>query len=264
MIQGLGTDSRGWALQRVAMVGATAATPSTTALRQSDNRPGPTRSTRWRATPCPSSTPRGGPGPRDGASMGGVIAQIIGVLHPERVRSLVLACTACSHHDWRREAVADGPRSLRARGSCAERGRPPLAGRTTDPAPVRGGCGSTSSPGSCCSSRPTRSWPRSTPSSTPPTSLRTELVRVCAPTLVIHRSAGFPDPRGRRGGDRRAIPGCQMVILSGAAHGLMVEAPIAYNDAVLEFLEWVDSAGGSAGGGAEGRGQEQPRTARTA
>jgi len=39
--------------------------------------------------------------------MGGVIAQIIGVLHPERVRSLVLACTACSHHDWRREAVAE-------------------------------------------------------------------------------------------------------------------------------------------------------------
>jgi len=41
MIQGLGTDSRGWALQRVAMVGATAATPSTTALRQSDKPPGP-------------------------------------------------------------------------------------------------------------------------------------------------------------------------------------------------------------------------------
>ena len=38
-----------------------------------------------------------------GASMGGVIAQIIGVLHPERTRSLVLACTACRHHEWRRE-----------------------------------------------------------------------------------------------------------------------------------------------------------------
>ena len=42
-----------------------------------------------------------------GASMGGVIAQIIGVVHPERVRSLVLACTACRHHAWRRELLAD-------------------------------------------------------------------------------------------------------------------------------------------------------------
>ena len=41
-----------------------------------------------------------------GASMGGVIAQILGVLHPERVRSLVLACTACRHEPWRRELLA--------------------------------------------------------------------------------------------------------------------------------------------------------------
>src|SRR6476646_8808654 len=33
-----------------------------------------------------------------GASMGGVIAQIIGVRHPEGVRSRVFACTACRHH----------------------------------------------------------------------------------------------------------------------------------------------------------------------
>ena len=42
-----------------------------------------------------------------GASMGGVIAQIIGVMHPERVRSLTLACTACQHHEWRRELLAE-------------------------------------------------------------------------------------------------------------------------------------------------------------
>ena len=42
-----------------------------------------------------------------GASMGGVIAQIIGVLHPDRVHSLTLACTACQHHEWRRELLAE-------------------------------------------------------------------------------------------------------------------------------------------------------------
>jgi 3-oxoadipate enol-lactonase len=36
-----------------------------------------------------------------GASMGGVITQIIAIRHPERVRSLTLACTACQHHPWR-------------------------------------------------------------------------------------------------------------------------------------------------------------------
>ena len=54
-----------------------------------------------------------------GASMGGVIAQIIGVLHRERVPSLTLACTACHHHDWRRELLEEwaevvGERGMRA------------------------------------------------------------------------------------------------------------------------------------------------------
>src|SRR5260370_6794185 len=42
-----------------------------------------------------------------GASMGGVLAQILAVRHPERVRSLVLACTACRHHEWRRELLQE-------------------------------------------------------------------------------------------------------------------------------------------------------------
>ena len=36
-----------------------------------------------------------------GASMGGIISQALAVRHPDRVRSLVLACTACRHHRWR-------------------------------------------------------------------------------------------------------------------------------------------------------------------
>ena len=48
--------------------------------------------------------------------MGGVIAQIIGVMHPDRVRSLTLACTACRHHDWRRELFAEWANAVNARG----------------------------------------------------------------------------------------------------------------------------------------------------
>ena len=36
------------------------------------------------------------------------------------------------------------------------------------------------------------------------------------------------------------IPHARLEVLSGAAHGLMVEAPNAFNDAVLRFLGEVD------------------------
>ena len=42
-----------------------------------------------------------------GASMGGAIAQIVALRHPERVRSLTLACTACRNHPWRRELLSE-------------------------------------------------------------------------------------------------------------------------------------------------------------
>src|SRR5262249_949780 len=57
-----------------------------------------------------------------GASMGGVIAQIMGVLHPERTRSLVLACTACRHHHWRRELLQEWADAVLEGGSTAALG----------------------------------------------------------------------------------------------------------------------------------------------
>ena len=37
------------------------------------------------------------------------------------------------------------------------------------------------------------------------------------------------------------IPTSRLYVLSGAAHGLMAEAPNAFNDAVLRFLDEVDA-----------------------
>src|SRR4029453_15783458 len=51
-----------------------------------------------------------------GASMGGAIAQMIGLKYPERVRSLVLACTACRNHAWRRELLSEWATTATERG----------------------------------------------------------------------------------------------------------------------------------------------------
>src|SRR5437660_1477140 len=51
-----------------------------------------------------------------GASMGGIIAQFLTVRHPDRVRSLVLACTSCRHHEWRRELLEDWAATARDHG----------------------------------------------------------------------------------------------------------------------------------------------------
>ncbi|MCJ7672721.1 MAG: alpha/beta hydrolase [Acidimicrobiia bacterium] len=54
-----------------------------------------------------------------GASMGGAIAQIIAVRHPERVQSLVLACTGCRNPEWRRELLTEWAEAVDARGMSA-------------------------------------------------------------------------------------------------------------------------------------------------
>jgi len=51
-----------------------------------------------------------------GYSLGGVLAQILAVRHPERVRSLVLASTACRVKDWRRELLSEWSQMIEVRG----------------------------------------------------------------------------------------------------------------------------------------------------
>ena len=75
--------------------------------------------------------------------------------------------------------------------------------------------------------------------------LREELHTVRVPTLVITGSQDALTPVGDAEEIAERIPGSQLVVLSGAAHGLMAEAPNAYNDAVLRFLRAVDEAEGS-------------------
>lgn len=51
-----------------------------------------------------------------GYSLGGTLAQVLAARNPERVRSLVLAATACRVKDWRREVLDEWMQLIEARG----------------------------------------------------------------------------------------------------------------------------------------------------
>ena len=116
MIQGLGVDHRGWALQRGAFGRRhRCIAPDNRGTGHSDAPPGPYDLVRMADDAIAVLDAEGIERAHIvGASMGGVIAQIIGVMHPERVRSLTLACTACQHHEWRRELLAEWAERRRA------------------------------------------------------------------------------------------------------------------------------------------------------
>ena len=100
LIQGLGATKSGWNLQRVAM----ATRYNTIALdnRGAGRSDAPTRPFTLEQMADDVIAVMDAVGVDSahivGASMGGVITQIVGVKYPERVRSLTLVCTACRNH----------------------------------------------------------------------------------------------------------------------------------------------------------------------
>lgn len=242
LVQGLGTDSRGWALQRLAFgrryrclaidnrgVGASANAPHPFSLEQMA-----------RDAVSVLDAEHVDRAHVVGASMGGAIAQILAVQHGDRVRGLVLACTACRHHEWRRELLAEWAAAVRERGMSAMSGDGMrwlvgprfhrrfgpwinLIGRLvlqTDPEHFAAQVEAILALDD---------------------ELRDELRRVRAPTLVITGSQDMLTPVGDAEELAAMIPGAVLRELRGAAHGLMVEQPNAFNNAVLGFLRDVDA-----------------------
>ena len=71
--------------------------------------------------------------------------------------------------------------------------------------------------------------------------LRYELPNVAVPTLVITGSQDTLTPLGDAEELAELIGTARLYVLRGAAHGLMAEAPNAFNDVVLRFLDEVDA-----------------------
>jgi 3-oxoadipate enol-lactonase len=243
MIQGLGADSRGWIAQRLHLARRyRVITFDNRGVGRSDKPAGPYDLERLAldavevldAVDVDSAHVMG-------ASMGGVLAQIIAVRNPHRVRSLVLACTACRHLPWRRELLAEWADLAQRRGmrAFAATNLRWLVG----PRSLR------------------RFWPAFNAlgsvfiSASVPTfvaqveailgmddSLRERLPDVAVPTLVLVGSQDILTPQADSEELAELIPDAELAIVRGGAHGFMVEAAAAFNRAVAGFLDGVVAA----------------------
>jgi 3-oxoadipate enol-lactonase len=242
MIQGLGADSRGWALQRLAFGRKYRCyTLDNRGTGRSDRPTGVYSLDRMALDALAVLDAEGVDRAHVmGASMGGVIAQIIGVLHPERTRSLVLACTACRHHEWRRELLTEWATAVEA-GGMAALGDEALEWLVGPRLRKRFGIWLNLLARILLQSPPEPFIAQVGAILDATDDLRLELVTIRVPTLVITGSQDSLTPVGDAEELAELIPHAALEVISGAAHGLMVEAPNGFNDAVLRFLAEVDA-----------------------
>jgi 3-oxoadipate enol-lactonase len=243
MIQGLGADKHGWDLQRLALSPwyRTIAFDNRGAGRS--DKPYGAYSMEQMADDAVAVLDRIGVGSAHvvGASMGGVITQILALRHPERVRSLTLACTACHHHAWRKELLASWAETAQTRG---------LGAMTAEAARWVIG------PRSFRRLAPALGWMGPLALSRPPHAfvgqvagilsiddhLADELDRISAPTLVMVGNQDILTPRGDAEEIAERIETAELVVISGAAHGFMIEHASTFNRILLDFLGRAEAA----------------------
>jgi 3-oxoadipate enol-lactonase len=176
-----------------------------------------------------------------GASMGGAISQIIAVLFPERVRSLTLACTACQQHPWRRELLTEWSDIAREHGMRAMTGN--AARWTIGPRSLRRISPAIGWLGPLALSRPTHAFSAQVGAILgAPEDLADELRRIDVPTLGMVGNQDILTPRGDAEELAERIPTAELVVISGAAHGFMIEHATTFNRILLEFLRRAETA----------------------
>ena len=241
-IQGLGVDSRGWLWQRVALGSRyPVITFDNRGTGRSDAPPGPYDLDVMADDAAAVLDAAGYPSAHVlGVSMGGVIAQKLALHHPGRVRSLILASTACHTHPWRREVLEEWvvqASTLGTRGFLIAN-----VDRLT---------------GGGCTRWFWRAYARISPRLllAAPDSLvaqvqaclaiedhRPELGAIGVPTLVVTGGRDRLTTPEDAAELVSLIPGAELRVIAGGSHLLLIEQPFSFNRIALRFLDQAVSA----------------------
>ena len=171
-----------------------------------------------------------------GASMGGVISQIVTVKHPHRVRSLTLVCTACRNHPWRQELLQSWAKTAEEKGMI-EVGKE-AAQWVMSPRSFRRLVPAFTWMGPLAALRPRHSFVSQIHAILDTREdLVDQLSTITAPTMVIVGNQDILTPRGDSEEIAERIPNAELVVISGAAHGLMMEHSSTFNKILIEFLQ---------------------------
>jgi 3-oxoadipate enol-lactonase len=243
MIQGLGADKTGWNMQRLAFGPRYRVIAHDNRGAGRSDQPFGTYTLEQMAQDAITVLDAAGVDKAHvmGASMGGVIAQLVALNHPERVRSLTLACTACRNHEWRRELVTGWASTASERGMSAmtrEAARWVIGPRSLRRLwPALGWLGPIRSP------RASHGFVAQVRAILDADdTIARDLTQITVPALVVVGNQDVLTTRGDAEELAESIPTAELVVISGAAHGLMVEHASTYNRVVLDFLRRVHRA----------------------
>jgi 3-oxoadipate enol-lactonase len=242
MIQGLGASKNAWNLQRIAM--ATRFRSISLDNRGAGRSDKPTQPFTLEQMADDAIAVLDAAGVETahvvGASMGGVISQIIAVKYPHRVRSLTLVCTACRNHPWRQELLQSWAQTAEEKGMI-EVGKE-AAQWVMSPRSFRRLVPAFTWMGPLAALRRRHSFVSQIQAILDTREdLVDELSSITAPTMVIVGNQDILTPRGDSEEIAERIPNAELVVISGAAHGLMMEHSTTFNKILIEFLQRTES-----------------------
>jgi 3-oxoadipate enol-lactonase len=242
-IQGLGFDKHGWDLQRIGLAWALRAIALDNRGAGRSDKPHGTYSLEQMADDAIAVLDDAGVETAHvvGASMGGAIAQLLALRDPERVRSLTLVCTSCRNHTWRRQLLAGwgSTASRSGMGSMTKEAARWVIG----PRSFRRLLPAIGWLGPLALGRPTHAFAAQVDAIlAADDALSEELARIEVPTLVVVGGQDILTPRGDSEELAELIPTAELVVISGAAHGLMIEHASTFNRILLDFLERAETA----------------------
>ncbi|MEY4165364.1 MAG: hypothetical protein RL419_1206 [Actinomycetota bacterium] len=177
-----------------------------------------------------------------GLSMGGAISQIVALKYPHRVRSLTLVATSCRNHAWREELLQTWAEKARTDGLTAmskEAARwmiGPRSFRRLLPAMgILGPLGLIS---------PVEGFTGQVKAivSTDDNDMQAMLGTISCPALVVVGNQDILTPRGDAEELADLIPTAELVVISGAAHGVTIEHATTFNRILLSFLKRAEEA----------------------